>query len=136
ETNSGRPGVWVYQIDNSITPGEVTQVTEVTEGTEGTKVTEGTEVMKVMEITDFTTEETMVDTPVPEPSIPWIGHHEELQTSKPPYETLTTSPEPFAESSTPDEPQYHYVQPRRPQTPLQQQPQSPQVVIIDEDELN
>ncbi|KAI2658943.1 Nidogen-1 [Labeo rohita] len=137
ETNSGRPGIWVYQIGKlfftSIIPGEVTQVTE---STEGTKVTEGTEVMKVTEVTDFTTEETMVDTPAPEPSIPWIGHHKELQTFEPPYETLTTSPEPFAESSTPDEPQYHYVQPRRPQTPLQQQPQIPQVVIIDEDELN
>uniref|UniRef100_A0A673G3M9 Nidogen-1-like n=1 Tax=Sinocyclocheilus rhinocerous TaxID=307959 RepID=A0A673G3M9_9TELE len=107
ETNSGRPGVWVYEIGTSplftsITPGEVTEVTS---------------------------EETMVDSPVPEPSVPWIRHREELQTSEAPYETLTTSPEPFGESSTPDELQHRYVQP-------QQRPQNPQVLIIDEDELN
>ncbi|XP_016374163.1 nidogen-1-like [Sinocyclocheilus rhinocerous] len=81
-----------------------------------------------------TTEQTMVDTPVPEPSVPWNRPHEELLTSEPPNESLT-SPEPFAESSTPDEPQYRYVHPR-PKTPQQQQPQNPQVLIIDEDELN
>uniref|UniRef100_A0A672N3N6 Nidogen-1-like n=1 Tax=Sinocyclocheilus grahami TaxID=75366 RepID=A0A672N3N6_SINGR len=112
ETNSGRPGVWVYEIGTSpfftsITPGEVTEVT---------------------------TEQTMVDTPVPEPSVPWNRPHEELLTSEPPNETLA-SPEPFAESSTPDEPQYRYVHPR-PKTSQQQQPQNPQVLIIDEDELN
>uniref|UniRef100_A0A8C2E5M2 Nidogen 1b n=1 Tax=Cyprinus carpio TaxID=7962 RepID=A0A8C2E5M2_CYPCA len=91
ETNSGRPGVWVYEIGTSplftsITPGEVTEVTEVTEATE---------------VTEVTSVETVVESLVPEPS-----------------------------SSTPDEPQhrYRYVQP--------QQPQNPQVLIIDEDELN
>ncbi|XP_016359718.1 nidogen-1-like [Sinocyclocheilus anshuiensis] len=107
ETNSGRPGVWVYEIGKSplftsITPGEVTEVTS---------------------------EETVVDSPVPEPSVPWIRQREELQTSEAPYEMLTTSPEPFGESSTPDELQHRYVQP-------QQRPQNPQVLIIDEDELN
>uniref|UniRef100_A0A9J7XID7 Nidogen 1b n=1 Tax=Cyprinus carpio carpio TaxID=630221 RepID=A0A9J7XID7_CYPCA len=111
ETNSGRPGVWVYEIGTSplftsITPGEVTEVTEVT------------------------SVETVVESLVPEPSVPWIRHHEDLLTSEAPYEPLATSPEPFGESSTPDEPQhrYRYVQP--------QQPQNPQVLIIDEDELN
>uniref|UniRef100_A0A8C2HCZ3 Nidogen 1b n=1 Tax=Cyprinus carpio TaxID=7962 RepID=A0A8C2HCZ3_CYPCA len=120
ETNSGRPGVWVYEIGTSplftsITPGEVTEVTEVTEATE---------------VTEVTSVETVVESLVPEPSVPWIRHHEDLLTSEAPYEPLATSPEPFGESSTPDEPQhrYRYVQP--------QQPQNPQVLIIDEDELN
>ncbi|XP_043107714.1 LOW QUALITY PROTEIN: nidogen-1-like [Puntigrus tetrazona] len=110
ETNSGLPGVWVYVIGSfpsftSIKPGEVTEVREVTE---------------------VTTEQTMVDTPAPEPRA--------VDSTDPEPPTETSSPEPFAESSTPDEPQYRYVQPR-PKTP-QQQPQIPQVLIIDEDELN
>ncbi|XP_042622925.1 nidogen-1-like [Cyprinus carpio] len=89
-----------------------------------------TQVTEVTEVTEVTSVETVVESLVPEPSVPWIRHHEDLLTSEAPYEPLATSPEPFGESSTPDEPQhrYRYVQP--------QQPQNPQVLIIDEDELN
>lgn len=101
ETNSGQPGVWVFEIGTSplftsIVPGQVSEVTEVT------------------------SEETVVDTPAPEPT--------SVQTSEPPYEPLTSRPEPLSESSTPDEFQYRYVPP--------QQPQNPEVLIVDEDELS
>ncbi|KAK9966993.1 hypothetical protein ABG768_004067 [Culter alburnus] len=101
ETNSGQPGIWVFEIGtsplfSSIVPGQVTEVTEVT------------------------SEETVVDTPAPEPT--------SVQTSEPPYEPLTSRPETLSESSTPDEFQYRYVPP--------QQPQNPEVLIIDEDELS
>lgn len=76
---------------------------------------------QITEVTEVTSEETVVDTPAPEPT--------SIQTSEPQYEPLTSRPEPLSESSTPDEFQYRYV-------PPQQQPQNPEVLIIDEDELS
>ncbi|XP_067287104.1 nidogen-1-like isoform X2 [Pseudorasbora parva] len=98
ETNSGRPGVWVFEIGTSplftsIMPGEVMEVTP-----------EG----------------------IDEPEPPVLQTR--LQPSEAPYEPLTSRPELLSESSTPDELQYRYVPP--------QNPQNPQVLIIDEDELS
>ncbi|XP_056323889.1 nidogen-1-like [Danio aesculapii] len=58
ETNSGQPGIWVYEIGMSpgftdIKPGQVKEVTEVTEVT-------------------------VIDTPAPEPSVSITTHHKHL----------------------------------------------------------
>ncbi|TRY83859.1 hypothetical protein DNTS_030091 [Danionella cerebrum] len=76
------------------------------------------QVKEVLEVTEVA----VIDTPAP-------GS---------PYETLTYRPEVFSESSTPDETQNRFLQPEEniQQTVNPQQPQNPQVLIIDEDELN
>lgn len=130
ETNSGQPGVWVYEIGMSpiftdIKPGQVKEVTEVT-------VIDTPAPEPSVSMTTHHEQLTVMDTPAPEL---WTSHYEDQQTSEAPYETLTSRPEVFSESSTPDELQNQYLQPLRPQPPPQQ-PQRPQVVIIDEDELD
>ncbi|XP_051529265.1 nidogen-1-like [Myxocyprinus asiaticus] len=112
-TNSGRHGVWVYEIGTSplftsITPGDVTEVTEVP------------------------SEEVVTELPVSETSATLRYYEVDFETSEPPTYDITKTEQP--DLTTPDQSPYRYVQPRRPQTP--QQPQNPQVLIIDEDDLN
>lgn len=111
-TNAGTRGIWVYEIGTSplftsITPGEVTSE----------------------EMTDTDTPASVTETAASQTFTPYV-YYDEFQTSEQIPFTSSVTDEPV--SSTEDLSESHYLQPRRPAL-SPQQPQNPQILVIDED---
>ncbi|XP_064804130.1 nidogen-1-like [Oncorhynchus masou masou] len=135
ETNSGRRGVWVYEIGTSpifysITPGQVTNLSPE-EGMAGGQMEyvpefppRNTGEQQEIEFPPYEHEE---EEETPEPELPPTVHPVQY---KPRYPVVPEPPQP----SYSEPPHYlEPVQPAQPQPP-RYEPQTPQVVVVDEDD--
>ncbi|CAB1344808.1 unnamed protein product [Coregonus sp. 'balchen'] len=158
ETNSGRRGVWVYEIGtspffSSITPGQVTNLSPE-EGVAGGQVEpvpefppRNTGEQQEIEFPPYEREE---EEETPEPELPPTVHTVQYQprypvVPEPPQSRYPETVQPrypgtvqprYPETVQPRYPET--VQPRYPETvqpqPPRYQPQTPQVVVVDEDD--